>query len=410
MKKLLAAVCSALVLAACETPTEAIYTVALSEIARAQAVAGDTAGARKTASLAVETARARTQGADDLAVGAAAVAFTRAGDAVGALGLAEGMADARGRALTFVLIAVAQAEAGNEIGATTTLERSLDTVETVAGAGDRDLLMALVAWAQAVADDAVGMGDSLAEIADPEVLAEALAWVSKVQAEAGDTPAALATAQRIPDVAAGEAAVLIVVAEAVAIDGFRAFDLLMQRRDVRPRVRALIQIAAAQTEAGEAAEASRTYELALEAARAIEHGGDRTRALEAVAENRVGTGRLPGFGRAGGTANLSTFNAAVSGDAWATAELLRIALEPDLEDERIDSERAWIVARLAAALADAGDRAEARATAALALEIVQERSRPEDRALPLLFIATAQARAGDIEGALATARRIAEGD
>ena len=258
MKKLLAAVLSALALAACEPPTEAIYTVALSEIARAQAVAGDTAGARKTAALAVETALAVNNGTGDMAVGAAAVALTRAGDAVGALGLAEGMADARGRALTFVLIAVAQAEAGNEIGATTTAERILDTVETIAGAGDRDLLLALAAWAQAVADDADGMGDSLAEIADPEVLAEALAWVSKVQAEAGDTPAALATAQPIPDVGAGEAGVLIMVAEAVAIDGFRAFDLLIQRRDVRPRVRALIQIAAAQTEAGEAAEASRS--------------------------------------------------------------------------------------------------------------------------------------------------------
>ncbi|MDH3792295.1 MAG: hypothetical protein OES41_11175, partial [Rhodospirillales bacterium] len=121
MKRLLAAILSVLVLAACEPPTEVMHTMALGEIARAQAEAGDRAEAGKTAARAVETALAVTDDTRGMALGAAAVARTRAGDAGGALALAEGIAESRDRVLAFVLIALAQADAGNEAGAAATL-------------------------------------------------------------------------------------------------------------------------------------------------------------------------------------------------------------------------------------------------------------------------------------------------
>lgn len=415
MKKLLAAVLSALTLAACEPPGAVMRTMALGEIARAQAEAGDQAGAGKTAALAVETALAVTDDTRGMALGAAAVARTRVGDAGGALALAEGIAEPRDRALVFVLIALVQADAGNEVGAAASLDGAFDAAETISNAGDRGLFRALAGWAQAEVGDAIGARDSLAEIANPGIRAETLAWVSEVQAEAGDTPAALETALAIEDVAGGDAGVLIVIAKAIAVDLHRALDSLILRPEVRPRVRALIRVAAAQAKAGDSADADRTFDMALEEARAIEDSGERARALAAVAGVRSGPGAvfarrsLPGFRGVEGNADLYTYKAAVSGDAWATAELLQIALDPDADPDKppVDPDRVWLIARLAAALADAGDKAEAEATAALALEIVAGLG-PEDRSLPLLFIAAAQARAGDIEGALATAQQIAD--
>ena len=417
MKRLLAAVLSALALAACEPPTEVMHTMALGEVARAQAEAGDRAGAGETAALAVATALAVTDDTRGLALGAAAVARTRAGDAGGALAVAEGIAESRDRALAFVLIALSQADVGNEAGAAATLDRALEAAATISKAGEQAMFTALTAWAQAAVGDVPGARDSLAEIADPKIRAETLAWVAEVLVEAGDTPAALETAQAIANVAGGDADELIVIAEAIAVDLHGALDTLILRPEAWPRVRALIRVATAQAEAGDSAEADRTIELALDAARAIEDPGARTRALEAVAEARAGQGAelsrgsLPGFRGAEGNADLHTYKAAVSGDAWATAELLQIALEPEADPDKppVNPDRVWIVARLAAALADAGDTAEAEATAALALEIVAGLS-PKDRSLPLLFIASAQARAGDIAGALATAEGIADPD
>jgi tetratricopeptide (TPR) repeat protein len=417
MKKLLAAVCSALTLAACGPSAEAIRTVALSEIVRAQAAAGDVTGARETAALAVETAMAETDETGDLAIGAAAVALVWAGDVSGAVDLAEGVPDARGRALAFVLIAVAQVDRGRQEDAVANLERALDEVESLAVTGDRDALMALTAWAHAAAGDAVGTGDTLAEITGPEARAVALAWVSKIQATDGDTSAAFATAKRIPNVRNGDVDALIMIAEALATDVFRAFDSALMGIEFRPRVRALIRVAVAQAEAGESVSANRTYDLALEAARAIEYPGERARALDAVAWARAGAGAasspraLPGFEGTEGRANYVTYRAAVSGDLWAIETLLRIALEPeaDPDDARAGSERAWILGRLAAVLAEAGDKDEALATAALALELVQESPWPGHQVIPLLFAAIAQARVGEIEDALATVRRIEAG-
>ncbi|MDH3595647.1 MAG: hypothetical protein OEM93_12440, partial [Rhodospirillales bacterium] len=276
---------------------------------------------------------------------------------------------------------------------------------------------ALAAWAQAVVGDVPGARDSLSEIADPNIQAETLAWVSEIQVETGDTPAALETAQAIANVAGGDAGVLIVIAQAIAVDVHGALDSLILHPEARPRIRALIRVAAAQAEAGDSADADRTTELALEAARAIEDSGARARTLKAVAEAQAGPGTglsrgpLPGFRGAEGNADLHTYKAAVSGDAWATAELLQIALEPEADPDKppVDPDRVWIVARLAAALADAGDKAEAEATAELALEFVAG-LHPKGQSLPLLLIAAAQARAGDIDGALATAQQIADTD
>ena len=417
MKRLLAAILSVLVLAACEPPTEVMHTMALGEIARAQAEAGDRAEAGKTAARAVETALAVTDDTRGMALGAAAVARTRAGDAGGALALAEGIAESRDRVLAFVLIALAQADAGNEAGAAATLDRALEAAETISKADEQAMFTALAAGAQAVVGDVPGARDSLSEIADPNIQAETLAWVSEIQVETGDTPAALETAQAIANVAGGDAGVLIVIAQAIAVDVHGALDSLILHPEARPRIRALIRVAAAQAEAGDSADADRTTELALEAARAIEDSGARARTLKAVAEAQAGPGTglsrgpLPGFRGAEGNADLHTYKAAVSGDAWATAELLQIALEPEADPDKppVDPDRVWIVARLAAALADAGDKAEAEATAELALEFVAG-LHPKGQSLPLLLIAAAQARAGDIDGALATAQQIADTD
>ncbi len=413
MKRLLTAVLSALALAACESPVGLMQTMALGEIARAQAEAGDRTGAGATAALAEQRARAVTDDTRGMALGAAAVARVRTGDASGALALAEGIAKPRDRVLAFALIALSQADAGDEAAAAVTLDRALDAAETISNTGDRDVYGALAVWAQAKVGDAIGARDSLAEIADPRIRAETLAWVSEVLAESGDTPAALETALAIENVAGGDAGVLIVIAQAIAVDLHRALDALILRPEVRPRVRALIRVAASQAESGDPTDAERTLELALEAARAIETQGERARTMALVARALAGPGAgpaqrpLPGFRGAGGKVSMSIYKAAVSGDAWAIAELLQIALEPEADSDKppVDPERGWLVARLAAALADAGDTAEARATAGIALEIVSD-PRSNDRDLPLLLIASAQARAGDIEGALTTVGRI----
>lgn len=88
--------------------------VALSKVAAAQAEAGDMAGARETAALALETAKSITVAQRRAqALSAVASAQAKAGDIAGALETASSITDIYYRALALVEVAQAQAELGD---------------------------------------------------------------------------------------------------------------------------------------------------------------------------------------------------------------------------------------------------------------------------------------------------------
>jgi tetratricopeptide (TPR) repeat protein len=458
MKRLLVLVVLALASAACETPPAALFqAVALGEVVRVQAEAGDAAGAERTAALALEAAESVTKQIYRLeALGAAAVAQARTGDPPAAFEIVERLADPDDRAAAFVVLALALADMDDEPDARAAVERALDLAESIAKDRDRDRIRAVAVRAQAEAGDLAGALDTIENIADTEARAGALAQVAEVQVEAGDLTAAFATAQAIPNVDDDDDVNFVAgLLKGIAVGVLRVLDPLILGVDMPPRARALTLVAVTQAEAGQEDAAGQTFALALESARGIERLSGRHNSLEAIALAQARTGdaaaalqtlrevtdsddpakTLPlvaiaeavggdslaaletlrglpaGKDRVGNLSRVA-LAAVASGRVWAAEDALDLALEAAAESEegRTDPELVWVLSRIAVAQAEAGDQAGAGQTVATALDMVGATTNRGDPGFAFLLVAAAQAEAGDIEGALATAQRIAEAD
>jgi tetratricopeptide (TPR) repeat protein len=456
MKRLLVLAVLALATAACEAPPDALFqAVALGEVARAQAEAGNATGAERSAALALDAAESVTKQCYRFeALGTAAVAQVRTGDDARAHAVAESLADPDDRAKAFVLLALALADMGDQLGALAAANHALDLATSVAKTPEQDLIHAMAVRAQVEAGDLAGALDTLEGIADTEVRAGAMAQVVEVQIETGDLTAAFGTAQAIPNVHdEDEINVLVALLRGIAVGVHRTLDALILGDDMPPRARALALVALAQAEAGQKDAAGQSFALALESARAIERSSKRRESLEAIALAQARTGDaaaalrtlreatdsddpaktlplvaiaeaargdplaaletlrgLPADGDRVESLSRVALAAVASGRVWAAEDALDLALEAaaDSDEAGMDPGFVWILSRVAATQAEAGDQAGARQTAATALDMLRATAGRGDRGFVFLLVAAAQAEAGDIEGALATAQQIAD--
>ena len=289
---------------------------ALSDIAAAQAKAGDNAGARVTLAEALQTADKidwASQRADALHDIAAAQA--KAGDIAEALQTAEKIGDASWRASVLRDIAAAQAKVGD-------IAEALQTAEKIGDASWRASALRDIAAAQAKAGDKAGASVTLAK---------ARRAAEKIDEAKIDEAFSIASIMRhIAPKYGNSAAARVTLAEALQIE--EKIDRAFWRAD------SLRDIAAAQAEAGDNAGARVTLAEALRAAEKIDRTFLHASALRAIAVAQAEAGDSAGA--------KATF-----------AGVLRAAEKIDGAFLRADALRA-----IATAQAEAGDIAEALQT------------------------------------------------
>ena len=352
---------------------------ALCAIAEAQAAAGTARGVANTITEALASARSiedaniRTWALCTIAEAQAAV-----GDIEGVRASARSIEDGDWRAQALCTIAKAQAAAGDTDGALTSARSIEDAVYLRAQA------LIAIAGAQAAAGDIEGALATIG-IEDGGWHAQALCAIAGAQATAGDIEGALASARSIEDAVYVRAQALCAIAGAQATAGDIEGALASARSiedAVYVRAQALIAIAGAQAAAGD-------IEGALASARSIEDADRCAQALIAIAGAQAAAGDIEG--------------------ALASARSIEDLEPTDLErhyqsaNEIEDARAAWrdeALCAIAEAQAAAGDIEGALASARSIEESVYV------RAQALIAIAGAQAAAGDIEGALASARSI----
>ena len=360
----------------------------------------------------IENADRRAQ-----ALCAIAEAQAAAGDIEGALASARSIENASRRAEALCAIAEAQAAAGTARGVANTITEALASARSIEDANIRTWALCTIAEAQAAVGDIEGVRASARSIEDGDWRAQALCTIAKAQAAAGDTDGALTSARSIEDAVYLRAQALIAIAGAQAAAGdiegalatisiedggwhaqalcaiagaqAAAGDIegaLASARSIEDavyvRAQALIAIAGAQAAAGD-------IEGALASARSIEDADRCAQALIAIAGAQAAAGDIEG--------------------ALASARSIEDLEPTDLErhyqsaNEIEDARAAWrdeALCAIAEAQAAAGDIEGALANARSIEESVYV------RAQALVAIAGAQAAAGDIEGALASARSI----
>ena len=165
---------------------------ALSDIAKAQAIAGDTRGAAQTSVRSVKIAIFRAWALSDIAEAQAIV-----GDIQGALTITQTIDDAAFRVWALSGIAKAQAIAGDTHSAAQTVSEAFATVPKIDEAHERAPALRRIAGAQAIAGDIQGALNTSRSIENAAIRALALRRIAEAQAIAGDIHSALTTARGI---------------------------------------------------------------------------------------------------------------------------------------------------------------------------------------------------------------------
>ena len=269
----------------------------------------------------------------------------------------------------------------------------------------RDWALADVAVAEAAGGDGAGALATAARVSDPRMVIATLRRIARAQAEAGDVVGARATARAIPDAATrAEAINAIAAAQLVAGDTGAAQETLAQAllatgavTDAGRQSLLLSEIAGVQVKLGDRAGATASLDRALERARAIDTPDERERALSRIAVIQADAGR-PAVALATtetitepGQRTPALIRAAAA--QAAAGEISRaLATAAAIEDARY---RTAALQEVALVQARRGATAAARKTLARARAVSEE-----------IDYGFAQAEAGDVVGARATARAI----
>ena len=282
--------------------------------------------------------------------------------------------------------AQAQAKAGNEQSAQDTFAAAVAAASAIRQPPGRAHALLDIAKAQVEAGDTQAARDTLAaalaaarDIDSSSFRANTLAGIALTKAEAGYIGDALAIAQSIDDPSPMSFAALVLreitamQAQSGDIDG--ALAAARGIDDPSYRAEALVDIASAQTRAGDKQAARDTLAAALAATRGIDYLFDRDKALANIAQAKAKAGDIDG--------------------AFATVQGI-----DDL------SRRATTMAGIASAQAQAGDKQSARDTLAAALDVTQSTEHPIGRVDALVSVVFARARMGDIDDALAIVRSV----
>jgi hypothetical protein len=388
----------------------------LTDIAAAQAAAGDRAAARATLQDAlIDIRRMDSGGLREIAI--SKIAATQAkhlGDFDGALATVKGIEE-RGRAAEALAgIAAAQARAGQSSAAAATLRAALKSAEAISDLGERAEVVASVVVASADA----GMADSLGAVAD-SILGSGyrgpkLGSLSDALAAAGEVDAALAVAKAIdePD---GRNDAMAAIPAALAKQGRvdEAFALADEITGSRDRVDALASLGRVLLDRAIPASAATAFQSARAIADQIAGSHERDEALAqiAVAQARADSHHIDDFFsilfsalNAPGKRNhtdrddLGEEQPPTSADveaAVATAHAINHA-----------EERLGILALIATPLLRTGDSEALRIPIREALATAVAASPDADFAIG--YIALVQVAARDSAGAVITARRIQE--
>ena len=350
--------------------------VALSQVAAVQAKANDRRGAGQSIAEALSIARNMTDD-NSLALGSIVKAQVKTGDIAGALGTARSIAKFTDRLLAFTEIAEAKLKAGDRRAAAQAIAEGLSTIGNTSNdvAGDD----ALANRSTEIAETMTQINESariITERIDKSLSTLALGDVAGLQVQLGDTAGAWRTARSIADEGRRPSVVMAIgIAQAQMGDIAGAMSTARTIFGRNSHDELLWHIATAQAQANDIAAAMRTT-------RFIAEGLGRAMPLSdiAVAQAKAGDSR---------------------GAAVSFAEAMAFA-------DKI--ERDWVrgsmFINIAKKQAEAGhdtDRSIAKA-----LSIVQTLKIKMHPFYSMLQedIAVARALAGDIAGALSTAREI----
>ncbi len=257
----------------------------LSDIATAQAKAGDLTGSRETFAQAKVIANAIISDSSKASAWSGiAVAQAKAGDVTGAKATASAITDNYIKASAWSDIAVAQAKAGDLSGSRATLTQARTAANAITGDYAKVSAWSGIAVAQAKAGDPTGSHETFTQarttanaIIDAFSKASALSGIAAAQAKAGDLTGAKATADAIIDDQYRALALSgIAAAQAARGDVPRAKATANAIIDDRYKASALRSIAAAQAKAGDLSGAKAT-------ANAITINSDQVSALSSIA-------------------------------------------------------------------------------------------------------------------------------
>ena len=393
-------------------------TSAYCQIADAQARVADAAGARQSVDEAKEVVKQISDGSDQAnAYCQIAKAQVKVGDIAGAKATAEQISDERGRGRRLTVRSpVAQAKAGDMKGAYDSLKKSIAPAtstfyDDIASSADDMAYIQAAAGDAKAANRAKAIKTGAAEIAAKHEKSSAYCDIAFAQAEAGDIPGAKATVEQISEERDKALAYRdIASAQAKAGDVAGAKATAEQISDENARVGPYCRIAEAQAQAGDRAGARQTLEKAKVIAEQISKERDKASAYQDIAEAQAKAGDVAG--------------------AKATAE--------QISDENA---RVWPYCCIAEAQAQAGDTAGAltkpwkrprpwrsrsarrtpgwgptaaspkpkprqgstagvRQTLEKAKAMAEQISEGETKASACRYIAEAQAKAGDVTGAI----------
>lgn len=450
---------AALLIAACSPPDKLLRAIAYGEIASARIAAGDPAGARDAARLAIEAAEAAEDGDERmLAELAAAVAQLRVGHRADAKRRADALPDEADRVVVLSGLAMALANAGFDGEARLAAAEATDLAAGLER-DEADEYWAIMA--RSAAGDFYSLPGQVAAIGDDRIRNSLLILIAEDQAADGDFAGALATAALIDggrETVESDIYMTGRILQAAAGDSLAvARDLLFDPR-VPARIVALNRIAVLQARQGDTRGAATVLALALEHAGSAYADAIRAQALIASAVAQAVTGDRAGAletlrraeallddqigERQGDASRAVTFALAVRdaieggrvaensigrpGFAGDPNELLvvkalslvrlgqtgaaRETLDFTTRNALRDSDRSITAATyaiLAAKQAELGDIAGAGNSAQRALLVAEDLSDPsQDRVIAMFFATLALTRAGILDLAQETAARI----
>jgi hypothetical protein len=405
--------------------------LALNKFAAAQAQVGNRDGARKLFESAIGTALQMGDGMNrGMVLSAIATTQADAGELVDAFTTAGKIRVSTSRAEAMSGIFAAQVRAGTHKVARETLAGAVKITARVDQSSIAEAL-SVIAAVQAQSEEIAAAMETASQINDESSQARALSAIAKAQAKTHDFPAASETARTISDETIKTRSLINILTEqATAEQGdaarrylMRAIETAQQMRDPGLGLRSvtLSTIAAARWQSGDQEGARLTFVAAIEAAKGMKDGSDRTEALSAIATAQAQSGERE--------AARATFAAAINtaksmrdkDDTVIPLCWLALAAErsTELEASRTAlataigiatrSEEQWRKASslgmIAAAQARVGERDAAHATLAAAIS-VGERVDFKIRDVTLGPIALAQAELGENAAAIETVNRI----
>ncbi len=376
---------------------------ALLNVAKAQALAGDT----RTALATVDLMEDRETSVGELPEFAREL--VEAGDIAGAAQLiervfasAERITDEGDRARLLAYAATELVKSGDAEKAALSIQRAQTAARRINDENGRNVALGYIARAQAAAGDVPAAIATSNRIEDMERRSDALNQIASAQAQVGDIQAALATAQRIEDRTYLDWALSSIATAQAETGDIRAASATVNRiRGKENNAWPLSRIVDAQVKAGD-------LQSALATADRIGVAGDRARVLAGIAQAQAKSGDVVG--------------------AVQTIKKASAIVEPIEEDYL----REWPLQEIAKALGRTGDVRGALATvvkisagklrrfalfdifrnqaeagnvraAIAAVELIEEQ---EGRSYALSGISVAQTAAGNTAAALATAGRI----